>query len=132
MLTLFPGLLVYSFFAPTLVRVAGAIIFLYLAYYHFQNKDELAQTRFPMVGAGMWIPWLSVLVELVVGAGLFFGYYTQVSAMVGAIVALKYFVWSGKYPHFFALSRATTFLLFVICISLLLTGAGALAFDLPL
>lgn len=132
MLNPFPDLLSYSFFAPTLVRMAAALIFFHLAYYHSQNKDSLATVSFPVVGAGAWIPLLIACAETIVGAGLFFGYVTQISAAVGAAIALKYFVWNTKFPQFFVLSRAATLLLFAMCVSLALSGAGAVAFDLPL
>jgi uncharacterized membrane protein YphA (DoxX/SURF4 family) len=80
----------------------------------------------------MWIIWLAVIVEAAVAAGLFFGYYTQIAALVGALTALKQIVWRGKYPSFFWLTRSAAFLLLIICLSLLLTGAGAFAFDIPL
>ena len=132
MLNSFPNLLTYGFFAPTLLRVAAALVFAYLAYTHFKNKDQIAQTGFPIIGKGEWIAWLAVLIEGAAALGLFLGYYTQISAIVGAAVAIKSSFWSGKYPDFFILSRSTSFLLLIICLSLLVTGAGKLAFDLPL
>lgn len=132
MLNVFPALLDYTFFAPTLLRVAAALVFLYVAYYHLVHKDEIARTRFPIIGAGAWIVWVAVLVEILVALGLFFGAWTQVAALVGALVGLKYSLWAGRYPSYFILSRTASILLIVICLSLMLTGAGAMAFDVPL
>lgn len=132
MLNFFPQFLTYSFFAPTILRVAAAIVFAYVAYRHFKNKDAIAHVRFPVVGSGAWIPWVAVIVEGAMALALFFGYYTQIAAIAGAVLGLKYFVWRGKYPEYFVLSRSTCTLLIAICLSLLTTGAGALAFDLPL
>ena len=132
MFNTFPQLLTYGFFAPTLLRIAAAVVFAYLAYYHYQHKDAVAHTRFPVVGEGAWIAWLAMAVEAIVALGLLVGYHTQIAAILGALIALKAAFWSGKYPTFFVLSRGTAFLLLVICLSLLVTGAGALAFDLPL
>lgn len=132
MLNPFPQLLVYGFFAPTLLRVAAALIFAYLAYKHYQNRDEIGSTHFPVVGQGMWLAWFSIIVEVALAAAIFFGYYTQYAAIVGALGALKHIVWGGKYPGFFMLSRSAAFLLLVIMLSLLVSGAGAFAFDLPL
>ena len=131
-LTPFPSLLMYNFFAPTLLRVAAAIIFAYLAYRHFKNRDEIARMRFPIVGQGAWIAWCAVLAEVALALALFFGYYTQFAAIVGALSALKHIIWRGKYPNFFWLTHSAAFLLLVIMLSLLLTSAGAFAFDLPL
>lgn len=132
MLNPLPNLLTYSFFAPTLLRIAAACVFFYLAYYHFQNKEQISRIRFFIVGEGAWIAWLAVLIEGIIGTALLLGYYTQIAALVGAAVALKNIVWSGMYPSFFMLSRGTAILLLTICLSLLVTGAGALAFDVPL
>lgn len=132
LLTPFPQFLMFSFFAPTLLRVAAACIFAYLAYRHYQNRQEIAHITFPIVGHGAWIAWFAILVEAGVAIALFFGWYTQIAAILGAIAALKHIVFVGKYQGFFWLTRSAAFLLFVVCFSLLLTGAGALAFDLPL
>ncbi|HVV38766.1 MAG TPA: hypothetical protein VHD31_00370 [Candidatus Paceibacterota bacterium] len=132
MLTTFPALLTYSFFAPTILRFAAALVLAYLAYYHYTHKEAVARTRFPIMGEGMWIAWLAILVEGIVALGLLLGYHTQISAIIGALIALKIAFWSGTYPTFFVFSRSTGFLLLVICLSLLISGGGALAFDLPL
>ena len=136
MLNTFPQLLAYGFgsyfFAPLILRVAAAGIFLYLAYNHFEHKEKIARTGFPIVGEGAWIAWVAILVEAAVGIGLVFGYHTQVVAIAGCAIAFKQLFWYGKYPVFFILPRISSILLFVICFSLLITGAGAFAFDLPL
>lgn len=132
MLNPFPELLFLGFFAPTLLRVAAAVLFFYYAYTHFHNKEALSRTRFPVFGAGAWIIWFSIVVEVAVAAGLLFGYGTQLAALLGALIGLKGMVWAGKFPTYFVLSRGASFLLLVICLSLMVTGAGALAMDLPL
>ncbi len=132
MLNPFPELLVYQLLAPTMLRIAVALVFAYLAYRHYQNRDKIAKTRFPVVGQGTWIVWVAIVVEAVTALALFFGYNTQYAAIVGILMALKQIVWRGKFPNFFWLARSAAFLLLVICISLLLMGAGAFAFDLPL
>jgi uncharacterized membrane protein YphA (DoxX/SURF4 family) len=132
MLNPFPDLLVFGFFAPTLLRFAVAAVLAYLAYTHFKNRQALGVLQFPVVGKAQRVVWLAIAVEAAVALGLFFGYYTQIFALLGALVMLKRVVWGKKYPTFFVLARGTALLLLVICLSLLLTGAGAFAFDLPL
>lgn len=132
MLNPFPGLLVYGFFAPTLLRLAVAVVFAWAAWSQWSHRKELGHVRFPLVGGGAWVVWLTLLVEILAALGLFFGYYTQWAAILGALLALKYAVWDHRYPKFFPLSRAAALLILVICLSLLLSGAGALAYDLPL
>ena len=132
MLNPFPSLFFLSFFAPTILRVAAACVMAYIAYTHILNREAIAKTHFPLIGAGAWVAWVSIIVEILVGASLFFGYGTQYAAILLALIALKYMVWAGKYPKYFIYSRSTAFLLLVIALSLLLTGAGAMAMDLPL
>ncbi|HVZ76042.1 MAG TPA: hypothetical protein VG934_02090 [Candidatus Paceibacterota bacterium] len=132
MLNTFPGLLTYAFFAPTLLRITVALTIGYLAYKHYEKRGEIAAARFPVVGAATWVPWLAIAVELCTMVGLFLGYHTQIFAIIGMLIALKQAVWSSKYPDFILLSRGTAVLLLIILVSIMVTGAGALAFDLPL
>jgi hypothetical protein len=132
MLNTFPDLLALGFFAPTLLRVAAACAFLFGAYIQYRRLDELSKIRFPIVGGGAWIIWLSIIAHAAIGAMLFFGYYTQIAAILGALGSIKGLIYAKKYPRVFALCRVDYFFVLVICLSLLFSGAGAFAFDLPL
>lgn len=132
MLNPFPGLLVSYFFAPTIPRVAAGLLFAYIAYAHWTRRDALARVKFPLVGAGEWVVYVGVFFEALVAAGLIFGYLTQIAAILGAIASLKFFVLRRSYPQWACIDRAASFLLFFMCLSLLFTGAGRLAFDIPL
>jgi len=132
MLNPFPDLLVLSFSAPTIVRVAAAVLFVYAGYTHWHKREAIAATTFPIVGKGEWIAWLSIIFHFAIGAMLFFGYYTQVAALLGLVGSLKGLVLGKSYREVFVYSRATYLLLAAVCASLLLSGAGAFAFDLPL
>jgi hypothetical protein len=133
MLNPFPQLLVFGFFAPTLLRVAVAITQWYIAYALFQNKKEIIATTLPIVGKpGEWMCWLAVLITGLIGVALFFGWETQWAAILGVVIALKHGIGARRYHAIVPLSRSTYVLLGIICLSLLVTGAGALAIDLPL
>ena len=132
MLNPFPDLLVLGFFAPTIVRVAAAALFLYAGYIHWQKREAISNTAFPIVGKSPVVAWVSVVFHLGVGAMLLFGYYTQIAALLGLVGSLKGLVLAKAYAGVFFYSRATYILLAAICFSLLLSGAGAFAFDLPL
>lgn len=132
MLTLFPQILFLAPFSATLLRIAAGIVFISVAWMHYDRREELAKEKFILIGHGMWIPLLAALVEVATAVMLIAGAYTQAAAIVGALLALKQFIWKKRYPHFFPLSRSTSALLFVICLSLIFTGAGIFAFDLPL
>jgi hypothetical protein len=132
MLNTFPALLTYGFFAPTILRVAAALVFLYMAYTVYQHRAQAAQVPLPLVGVQSWAPGFAVLAYGIIGLSLLLGYYTQIGAILGAIASLKKLFWGKRLQVLFPLSRASSLLLFAICLSLLVTGAGALAFDLPL
>ena len=137
MLNTFPHLLVLGFYAPTLLRIAAAGVLFYLAYFYITHREEIGRAPFPFVGSlGPRIAWFIAAVAGLIGAGLFFGYYTQIMALLGMAGMLKYVVYRRFFPHLmalrFPLSTSTMLLFFIICLSLLISGAGALAYDLPL
>ncbi len=132
MLNPFPELLVYQLLAPTLLRLAAAAAFLYVAYSVYKRRKEIAEITFPLIGKGEWIAWVSTVFHAAVGFMLGAGYYTQIAALLGAIGTLKSLFFMRFYQPLVPLPRAAIALLFVILVSLLLTGAGAFAYDIPL
>lgn len=132
MLNPFPELLTYGIFAPTLLRLAVALAFGSMAYIQWRRRHMLSTVKFPVIGGGAWIPWLSILITALTALALLVGYGTQWAAIVGVILSFKGALWAKRYPQFFPLCRAEYILLLVICLSLLLSGAGHPAFDLPL
>lgn len=133
MLNPFPSLLVYSFFTPTLLRVVAAAVFIYIAQYLLREAKKLESVQLPIVGHMRgWMLWLSVCITVLVAFSLFIGYGVQWAALVGMLIALKHGAAPKRYHSLLPLPRSSYVLLFVICLSLLFSGAGALAFDLPL
>ena len=131
--SLFPELLNYQYFAITLIRVAAALAFLYMAYRYAFERGEIERARFwPVVHIPAWLTLFGSFVVFVVAVLLFIGLYTQAAAIVGMVLSLKDVVFANKYPRIMPLSAGAGVLLFVMCLSLLLSGAGAFAFDLPL
>ena len=128
----FPQLYFLSFYIPTLLRLAAAGVFVYMAYVVYQHRAQAARAPMPLVGVQTWAPGFAVLMYGLIGLSLLFGYYAQIGALFGAIAAFKELFWGARIRALFPLSRATSFLLLVICLSLIVSGAGALALDLPL
>lgn len=122
----FPELLDWSFVAPTILRVAAALTLWYLAHQQWRRREEMAR----MHTAGL--PAMSAVFNLTVGVMLFFGYYTQIAAILGIVGALAGLFQNRRNPHTIVLPNSTALLLVAIYASLLLSGAGAFAFDLPL
>jgi uncharacterized membrane protein YphA (DoxX/SURF4 family) len=131
MLNVFPGLLI-PFLAPLLLRLGLAAALAAAAYLQWARRDQIAQADLPVVGRGGWWVWFSVAAHAAVAALLVLGLYTQVAALVGALISLKHAFWARRYPLLFPLGRAAGLLMLVISLSLVLSGAGAFAQDLPL
>lgn len=136
MLNPFPELLPLWRDAPALLRVAAALVFFYLAYSSLMHKNAIAAARWPLGLRGAWIAWFAIVIELLIGGALLAGAYTQYAAIVAALTALKSLSYSRFWPELkplvFPLSNGTAFLLLAISLSLLLTGAGTHAVDIPL
>ena len=133
MLNPFPQLLTFGFFAPTILRIAAALILLYIGYVINRDRDRFFEISFPIVGKPrLWVLRAAASITILVGLSLGVGYDTQWAAILAMFIALKLFILRRYYRSIIPLSQSAYFLLFVICLSLLLTGAGALAYDLPL
>jgi len=60
------------------------------------------------------------------------GYYTQIAALISVILCIKIILLYKKFGGQYIPSRMFYTLLFAASFSLLITGAGAFAFDLPI
>lgn len=120
----------FSIFAPTLLRLALACALFYVAYMQYHHRRQISAMQFPLVGHNFVAP--AIAFHVLVGAMLLFGYYTQIAALL-AIVGFTKGVWLNKrYPSVAFLPNSTVYVLIVGAVSLLFTGAGAFAFDIPL
>lgn len=137
MLNLFPGLLSFSFFIPTLLRLTVASVFVYLVLNSFKNKKAIAEeirAKFKWVSheTAVWGVGLLLIAEVLLAAGFFLGIWTQVAAILGILGFAKMAVLRKKMPLYAPFSTLAYVLLIIICVSILISGAGAFAFDLPL
>ena len=135
MLNPFPDLLVLGFFAPTLLRAVAGILFLFLANTHLKASRP-ALTAGLSLHFGDWAARLITLVgvlEILIGGFLFTGFYTQIAALAGLLLMILFLFLRRAYgPTIPSFSFPFYLLLATVCASLLLSGAGAIAFDLPL
>ncbi len=114
MLSVFPEILFLSPLAPFLIRIALGGVFIFAAWAHVQRQDIASRI-------------LSIL-EFVLAIALVAGAWTQPAALLGSIVAA---VWLFQ-PTSRVYQPSTILLALVMALSLVVTGAGAFAFDLPL
>lgn len=114
MLSLFPQILFLTPLAPFLIRLALAILVAFAAWRHLSSSDPLQKA-------------LSIF-EIALAAALLSGAGTQAAAIVGLI----YMTLGLVIPRIRAYPISTMLLSLVMLATLVVTGAGAFAFDLPL
>ncbi len=134
MLNPFPELLNYALLAPFILRMIVGLIFLDLGFLKFKAEKSRWMASFETLGlrpTDFFVPLYGAL-QIAGGMMLILGLYTQIAALFFVLsTGAELFVESRAQS---VLKRDYTFylLLFVISLSLLLTGAGAFAFDIPL
>jgi len=134
MLNPFPELLAFSQLGPFILRLVLGIIILDLGILKFKGEKSRWLASFEALGIRPADLMLAIyaFIQAVAGILLVVGLYTQWAALVMIIfLGLELGVeWRARE----ILKRDLSFylLLFVIALSLLVTGAGAFAFDIPL
>lgn len=133
MLSLFPQILFLAPLGTTLLRIVAGVYVLYIAYRVAADTEEYQKERFPIVGhAPSWLLWLGAIITFAIGLLLVIGLYTQAAAILAGLTALKIAIVDRWYGRIMPLSTAAAILLFFVCLSLLVSGPGIYAFDLPL
>lgn len=134
MLNPFPSLLMYSLWAPFLLRIVLGLIFIDLGRLALGKEKPrwIASFEALHIPSPRNAATLLGLIEIVGGLMLVVGLYTQIAAL--AFVVLTALELYAEWQNTDLLKRNLTFylLLFVIALSLLITGAGMFAFDIPL
>ena len=132
MLSIFPELLVYGLFAPVVLRLTVGILFLMWATGCFgANKHALRARLEEWNIPGASGVFVLGLIEIAVGALLILGLYTQIVALVGTILAIK-FAFLSRRENFGSANMTVYIRVAIISLSLAFTGPGFFAFDLPL
>jgi len=119
MLNVFPDLLAFGLFAPLILRAAVGFVFVRFGLSKILNYST---TNKRVLG----------IIEIIIGGSLIAGFYTQISALAAAIILIGAITIKRKNPKQIKSSLGFLLLLFVVSISLLVSGAGLFAFDLPL
>jgi uncharacterized membrane protein YphA (DoxX/SURF4 family) len=141
LLNIFPLLLSYGFgsyfLAPFILRIAVAAVFTSLAINHFKYKKAAAEEIHAKIKwisheSAVWLVGLLLMIEVVMAALIFFGAFTQFVAVLSILGFAKMAFFRRSMPTYAPLSVSSYLLLIIICLTLVLTGAGAFAFDLPL
>ncbi len=119
--TLFPELLNYGFYAPVLLRV---ILGIFAVYYSLSKNENVDQALTTNKSTNYFIKALFIIAGILV----FIGLYTQLASIVLAVLFLiAYFK-----PNLVIakpISKGEIILLLVISISMMILPAGHIAFD---
>ena len=134
MLNPFPELLSYSLLAPFILRVILGVIFVDLGVLKFKKERArfIASFEALHLKPAKELVTLAGILDIVGGTMLILGLYTQIAALAFVILTgIEIYIESKDTK---ILKRDMTFyvLVLIIAVSLLLTGAGAFAFDIPL
>ncbi|MBT3282907.1 DoxX family protein [bacterium] len=137
MLNIFPDLLFLQILAPFILRIALGVMFIWIGYsYLFKDRVAaiaLLSNKWPKIakpsilfGGGF---------AIVTGLLLIVGLFTQGAAIAGALIAMDALFAKFLYKEFDKVvkySKMFYILILIISLSLIVSGAGAFAIDLPL
>ncbi len=134
MLNPFPDLLTYSLLAPLILRLVVGLIFIDLGVLKLKSEKGRWLASFEAMHlrpADLFVN-LYAFLQIAGGILLIIGLWTQVAALMFVIfTGIELYIEMSARE---VLKRDMVFylLLFIISLSLLFTGAGAFAFDIPL
>ncbi len=120
MLSVFPSLLSLQLLSPLLIRLILGLVIIFEAYRVYSKRSISLQQK-----------TLSI-VEALSGILLIIGLWTQVAALFIVIDFIVRLAYKIKNKSFLTDGVNYYLILLVLAISLLFTGAGFLAFDMPL
>jgi len=134
MLNPFPELLTYSLLAPFILRLMVGIIFINLGLLIFKSEKDRWQISLSTLNIPN--PKLAVKIfggiEIIGGVMLILGFYTQIAALMLGILVFAQTYLEYKDPAILKRNFIFYSLILAIVISLLFSGAGTFAIDLPL
>lgn len=119
MLSLFPALYSYGQVAPFLLRLTLGAVLIYWAYGRMKSKKSPA-----LISLGVLEGIVSILLVI--------GLYTQLAALVAAVVSFVQLIRKAQTKSLFTDGVNYYFILLVISLSVMLLGAGIFSIDLPL
>lgn len=122
MLSLFPSLLSYDQLSPLILRVVLGITLAYFGYQKIIGKGGSSGSNTKIYGG----------VEIIIAIFLIIGLFTQLAALLNAIILVIKLGFKVRDRKFLTDGINYYLLLLAIAISVMFTGAGWLAFDLPL
>jgi len=132
MTSIFPQLLTYEFFAPTILRIVLAIILISYGFNKLKESGAIADVT-SSLGAGsrnLWFKAIATL-EIISGLLLLIGFLTQIAVIITSLIFIVTII-KTKIRKGFIEGYDFEIILLAVSLSLLLLGPGAFSIDLPL
>ena len=121
-LSLFPYLLSYQQLSPLIIRVVLGVTLAYFGYEKILGNGHSSGSNSKIYG----------VVEMIIALFLIIGLWTQLAAILNAVILVIKLCWKIKEGKFLTDGVNYYILLLAMAISLVFTGAGAFAIDYPL
>jgi uncharacterized membrane protein YphA (DoxX/SURF4 family) len=130
-LNTFPNLLTYAILSPLILRVVLGFIAINLGYLKFGKEKHQWKKLLELVHFQPAELFLKIIATIEIVGGLFLlaGAYTQVTAMIFAILFFCEAVLEYREESLERRNLTFYILMFAIALSLIFLGAGAFAFD---
>jgi len=131
---IFPELFSFSLIAPVILRAVLGLIFINLGYLKLTKEKPGWVSSLNILGikpASFFVILLG-LVEILGASLILAGAYTQLAALVLAVIAVSETLIEYKEESILKRDLPFYILIAAICISLILTGAGLFAIDMPI
>ena len=134
MINPFPELLTFHLLAPVLLRVTLGVFVFKFGVYKLRNSSEILANFFESLGLkpGRYFIKALAWAQVLMGIMLVIGLLTQIAAFIVAIISFVSIIVSSRHEDLGLKKPSDYILLFVISVSLVFTGAGLIAVDLPL
>ena len=134
MLNTFPELLTYSTLGPFVLRAVAGLIFIDLGLLKFKAERSRWLTSLDTLKLrpAPYILNIYAAIQIVAGIMILIGIWTQIAAVVLAVITGIELIIEWKAHEILRRDFIFYLLIFTITLSLVLTGAGAFAVDLPL
>ena len=119
-------------FSPVILRAAAAISFWVLAESLFRNRKKVAEGKYFFINKpGMILGTFAWLFCGAIALAFAAGWQVQIAAILGLVTGIKGWALTKRFEYAFSHGRLAYFLLALVCLALLVTGAGAFAVDSP-
>ncbi len=122
MLSIFPSLLAFEGFAPLIIRLVLGITLAWFGYQKIKGRGQSSGSNSLLYG----------ILEIIIALFLIVGLFTQIAALLNALILVIKLGFKVNQKAFLTNGVNYYILLLAMAISLVFTGAGFIAFDLPL